>query len=334
MEQDEPMELEMKLDEFDGGACSAPPDLHDLFDLLAPVGEQRFFSEYWEAKPFLIRNRARSLAGLVNIGAIDSIIGGHVLRPSDLRAARGHQQIAADELFANGVADKQMVLGAFQDGYTLIFDQIDRHLPALAEVLYAWESSLQLPVRSNAYLTPRSSSGFHRHFDTHDVIVVQICGTKTWEVCDAPLPLPHEEQQPQSSHYGGLASLISRVELAPGDVLYLPRGHVHAASANRTETLHLSVSIRNRALREVLSNALRTRLLACPESRRSYLFHRDNVDDIRRAISAALDGTDLRAAMEEAARSFHHRRSHPHRRLKDIGSAQSIAAARTSAHQH
>lgn len=313
----------MTLDEFDGAGL-APVNLHDVFDLFAPVGRARFLAEYWERRPLLIRGRAGAMKDVAGIEAIDSVVGSRAIRRCDLRAARDHHQIPADELFVDGVADKQMILDAFEAGYTMVFDQVDRHVPALAQLLYSWESSLRLPVRANAYLTPRSSSGFHRHFDTHDVIVVQLHGIKTWEVCDAPLPLPHEEQQGDSSRCGGLASPMARVELAPGDVLYLPRGHVHAAAAERTDALHLSVSIRNRALREVALDALRTQLLASPTFRRSHVFGRDEVGHIRHALSELVERADLRTALEQAADVFHQRRQQPHRRLERIEAAQTI----------
>jgi lysine-specific demethylase/histidyl-hydroxylase NO66 len=205
-----------------------------------------------------------------------------------------------------------------------VFDKIDQHLPALASMLFRWEQDLKLPIRANAFYTPCGSSGFHRHYDTHDVIVIQVRGTKTWDVCDDPLPIPHEEQQRMSSHYAANARLIARVDLRPGDIAYLPRGFVHAAAASDTDTLHLSVSIRNRSLRDVLSVALRAKLLDDETHRRSVRLDFIDPEAILAAILADIDAIDIRAAMAEVRSGFLRQRVRSDRRLDAIDFSSSI----------
>ncbi len=315
----------MKLYEYDGRPGPRVPDGGDLFDLLSPVGRERFFTEYWQAKPLLIRDRAYgALDGVLDEHAIDALIGLRAMRPSDIRAVKNHEPIPSDDLFPDGVADKQGLLDAFASGHTLVFDKIDQHLPALASMLFRWEQDLKLPIRANAFYTPRGSSGFHRHYDTHDVIVIQVRGTKTWDVCDDPLPLPHEEQQRLSSHYASKARLIARIDLRPGDIAYLPRGFVHSAAASETDTLHLSVSIRNRSLRDVLSVALRARLLGSETHRKSVRLDSIDAEAIRSAILADIEAIDVRAAMADVRRGFLRQRVRSDRRLDAIGISKSI----------
>jgi lysine-specific demethylase/histidyl-hydroxylase NO66 len=310
------------LDVFDACGTDSGPDCSDLFDLLAPVGRDRFFAEFFERKPFLIRNGASdAMAQILDVDTLDSLIGSRTLWPSDLRVARDHVPLSREILFPEGPADRQAIFDAFAAGHTLIFDKIDQHVPALARMLYAWESDLRLPVRANAFLTPKYSSGFHRHYDTHDVIVVQLRGTKSWEFCDNPLPIPHEEQQRMSSHYGARASLIARIDMRPGDVAYLPRGYVHAASAIATDTLHLSVSIRNRSLREAVVVALEQRLLADERFRRGVRPGRLDGAEIIADLLAIAGEVDVVQAVSAADARFRRHRLRCDDRLRALSSA-------------
>ncbi len=308
-----------RLLEFDGRTQAEDTDFADLFALLAPIGREEFFNDYWEKTPFVIRGRAESsVRRVLDVADIDRVVGSRALRPTDLRAAKDHSTLGKAELFPEGVADKQAVLDAFRRGYSLIFDQVDRHLPPLAEALYAWESELGLQVRANAFLTPRASSGFHRHYDTHDVIVVQVHGRKTWDVCDSPLPLPHEEQQPQSSRWARDAELIARIEMTPGDLLYLPRGFVHAASADDTDSLHISVSIRNLALRDVCHSAIRELFEASPMWRKGFMPGRTRPESLQALLRSLPDDADLSAALDRIRTLFHSNRRKPENRLRRL----------------
>ncbi|MEH6416268.1 cupin domain-containing protein [Pseudomonas sp. CGJS7] len=317
--------MELQLDEFEAGPDDGGIDLADFHGLLAPVSAERFQAEYWQNKPLLIRGRLRrSIQRVLSLPLIDALLGQAVLRPTDLRASKDHHPAERDRLFPEGVADKQAVFDLFGEGYSLIFDQIDRHLPALGAVMYAWETALKQPVRANAFLTPRSSRGFNRHFDTHDVVVVQVHGSKVWDVCDSPLPLPHEDQQHLSSHHGARAALIRQVELQPGDVLYLPRGFVHGAQANAGDTLHLSVSIRNRALREVLAAGLREQVLRTPALKAGLRFDTDAAPRIKRELLAAVERIDVGAALADLGAAFLGQRQRVDNRLSEFEAARAL----------
>lgn len=316
-----------RLDEIDGRGQDQDSDFSDFFSLLQPIGRDTFYSRYWEKMPFLIRGRAeKSVRRVIDMIDIDTLIANSALRSTDLRAAKDHVTLPPRTLFPEGVADKQATLDAFMDGYSLIFDQIDRHVSALAAAMYAWETTLGQYVRANAFLTPRGFSGFHRHYDTHDVIVVQVYGNKTWDICDDPLPLPHEEQQSESRHWAKRANLIRQVDMAPGDLLYLPRGYVHAAEANDTDSLHISVSIRNLAMREVCLAALMAMIESFPEMRKGIVRGRIRTEDVRSVASDLPSRVDLRSALESLRIGFLGNRRSPENRLVRLQRTEMLTA--------
>ncbi|KNC47569.1 uncharacterized protein AMSG_02594 [Thecamonas trahens ATCC 50062] len=82
---------------------------------------------------------------------------------------------------------------------------------------------------ANLYWSPAGSPGFETHFDVMDVLVVHIAGAKTWRVYQpqVALPLPGDKARPAFESL----EVIGSFTLAPGDVLFLPRGFPHDAEA-------------------------------------------------------------------------------------------------------
>ena len=96
-------------------------------------------------------------------------------------------------------------------------------------------------------MTPASSRGFNPHYDVHDVIVIQIHGQKHWMIH----PPVHEDplrDQPWSDHADAVAAQAAGepaidATFSPGDVLYLPRGWIHSATALGGTSIHLTIGV-------------------------------------------------------------------------------------------
>jgi hypothetical protein len=104
------------------------------------------------------------------------------------------------------------------------------------------ENHFSHAAHANAYLTPGDSPGFTPHYDTHEVFVLQIAGNKRWRLFEPALTLPHRSQAFTPLGYV-LPSPILELELEPGDLLYLPRGYVHAAEALRGHSVHVTIGV-------------------------------------------------------------------------------------------
>ncbi len=102
---------------------------------------------------------------------------------------------------------------------------------------------------ANCYLTPPSSQAVPAHADDRDVLVIQLVGSKEWQVYETvpiPYPYPHEQvgkeglPVPNEVLKGPVA--ISTT-LRPGDVLYMPRGFVHQASCSDSLSFHVTIAL-------------------------------------------------------------------------------------------
>ncbi|MGA2843661.1 MAG: cupin domain-containing protein [Steroidobacteraceae bacterium] len=224
----------------------------DLTALLAPINPEDFFRDYWERKPLhLSRKDPHYYDTVLNNGDLESIISYPDLRYPAIQLARDGGYLAPEaftrdikhgtEVFA-AVADLERIQSEYRAGTTVVLAALQRLWMPVQELCAALENHISHPVHANAYLTPGGFPGFTPHYDTHEVFVLQIAGTKHWRVFDPPLKLPHRSQTFSPIGYN-LPAPILEFDLNPGDLLYLPRGYVHAANAVGGHSAHLTIGI-------------------------------------------------------------------------------------------
>lgn len=144
------------------------------------------------------------------------------------------------------LAAPNQVIDGYRRGATVVLQGLHLTDPALARFANNLALELDQPVQINAYLTPASARGLDVHFDYHDVFVVQLEGTKRWQVwspierCPEPISGKHAVPRPTPEELG---EPVLDLELAAGDVLYLPRGHPHAARTTDRTSSHLTVGV-------------------------------------------------------------------------------------------
>jgi hypothetical protein len=147
------------------------------------------------------------------------------------------------------------VRAALDDGYTIICNNIEKYLRPMSTLTHGVEVELNFPTHVNAYVTPPASRGFLPHYDHHDVLVLQIRGSKTWYFYgDDPVP-PHLMQQMHEVDPAVLPEPTS-LHLAAGDTLYLPRGRVHSAETTSEPSVHLTVGIHVPTVLTLLTHTL------------------------------------------------------------------------------
>jgi ribosomal protein L16 Arg81 hydroxylase len=224
----------------------------DATALLAPITLDDFVRDYWERKPLhLSRGDADYYDDVLTNAGLENIISHADLRYPAIQLAKSGSYLAAEaytrtikhgsESF-NGVPDLAQVQSEYRSGATVVLPALQRTWAPLRELCAALENEFSHPVHANAYLTPGDSPGFTPHYDTHEVFVLQIAGSKRWRVFAPPRPLPHRSQPFTPVGYV-LPSPLLELELNQGDLLYLPRGYVHAAHTSRGHSAHITIGI-------------------------------------------------------------------------------------------
>ena len=240
---------------------------------LLAVSPDAFATEYWDRQPLF--TRAAELPGrlddLFTAEAVDELVTHRGLRTPFVRMAREGTVLDPGRYTAPGglgaeIADQvsaDKVLDEFSRGATLVLQGLHRTWPPLADFTRQLIDDLGHPAQVNAYITPASARGFDPHYDVHDVFVLQIAGEKHWRI-HPPVHRQPLRDQPWTDHRPAVERqaqgdpAIDQV-FRPGDVLYLPRGWIHSATALGGTSIHLTIGVaaltRHDVLREAVAQA-------------------------------------------------------------------------------
>lgn len=227
----------------------------NLAKLLYPLQAEAFFRDCWEKRPQVIsRGEPDYYAGLLSLRDVDDLIA--FTRPKFLEPSAFRPGGAKSQSFVQGFLAEAdpfpltvyphvtEVHQAFTQGKTVIITALQHRKAAVARLCRDLESFFECSVHANMYLTPPGAQGFDPHFDSHEVFVLQVHGSKHWRLYGPAVDLPLEDEHGGSLPRDRIGPVTQEVFLNAGDLLYLPRGHVHEAFTSKELSLHLTVGIK------------------------------------------------------------------------------------------
>ncbi|MFI9330491.1 cupin domain-containing protein [Kitasatospora sp. NPDC052868] len=236
-----------------------PDDYFGLARLLHPLNVATFREENYEKKPLLIRHDDPSyFAELLTLSDVDRALHTSGNDLSDFRVVVDGKETPVAELGAGSTLTAvERIYDRYRAGSSLVLNGIQDRFPALNQLMRALGAEISARININTYLTPAGARGFKPHYDMHDVFIVQVHGTKRWQLFGAPLPLPLRSQ-PYDRSAPEPTQPVSEFELHAGDVLYLPRGTVHAGTSTDEASLHLTIGIHPILWSNVVAEALQS----------------------------------------------------------------------------
>jgi ribosomal protein L16 Arg81 hydroxylase len=221
-----------------------PVRITDLARAIAPVSVESFFAEYFEKKHLVVRHDDPGyFNALLDVADIDQVLTQTIVPVEDLSMVNNGTAISPEEISQDsGYIDPVLVSQKFAEGGTIILPQLQRRLPKLAAFCRALETVFSCDVQTNIYLTPDNAQGFRTHYDSHDVVVLQTHGSKTWKIYESPLSLPLRSQAFTPNGFVP-GEVIDTFTLHAGDMCYVPRGVVHDAIATDEMSLHITTGL-------------------------------------------------------------------------------------------
>lgn len=215
--------------------------------LLHPISVETFLAEIWAKTHYHVARHCADYFETVLPGPslTEDLVAVFCQESSALRLMRETDKKGADSYrLDDGSLDLAGIRNDFADGYTIVLDGVERHIRAIAALSQSIEVELNFPVQVNAYITPPRSQGLVPHYDDHDVLILQIQGSKTWHIYEGA-DVPPREIQREKDKAVAIEDLPSPIDLQleAGDVLYLPRGKVHEAETNSEPSIHLTVGV-------------------------------------------------------------------------------------------
>ena len=240
--------------------------------LIDPIEPTTFFTEFYERKPLLIeRQQPSKFESLLSIDAIDRYLSTTTPCSSDVFLVDAARELKPEDYsFPNsdppGRIDLPRAYQLFGTGATISLSQLHERLPPLAALCRAVEKTFSSHFQTNIYLSPPEAQGFKTHFDSHDVFVLQVSGSKLWTLYDTGIVLPLRGQgfDPEKHTPGPPTRDFT---LHAGDLFYCPRGLYHSARSTDQASLHITLGLIGKTWADVMIEAVSAACLASPAFR-------------------------------------------------------------------
>ena len=240
--------------------------------LIDPIRPSAFFAEFYEREPLLIeRQQPTKWASLLSIDAIDHYLATTTPCQPDVFLVDAARDLKPDDYaFPDsdppGRIDLPRAYQLFASGATISLSQMHERVAPLARLCRAMEKTFSSHFQTNIYMSPPNAQGFKTHFDSHDVFVLQVSGSKHWTLYDTAIVLPLRGQAfDPEKHTPGPAT--REFTLHAGDLFYCPRGLYHSACSTDETSLHITLGLIGKTWADVMIEAVSAACLASPALR-------------------------------------------------------------------
>jgi ribosomal protein L16 Arg81 hydroxylase len=268
--------------------------------LIAPISPEEFRARYWEREPLIIHRTAPDYYGdLFTVEDFDQAVAhspNFLKTVNAIKSGTSHKTPSVEGL--------ETTLADMRDGGTLIADHLETRDPKLGLLCRLMEAQLNHRFQTNLYLTPPHGKSSIPHWDNHDVFVLQVLGHKNWKVEKGRRAFPRKgERMGDGREFRGETTSFT---LRQGDLIYIPRGFMHAAECGTEPSLHISLGLIPYFLEDLLFATINAAIQhdARLHSALSLGFMGDDTGTIARQIKSALSGISNDAFLSAVVSQF------------------------------
>jgi hypothetical protein len=208
--------------------------------LLAPIGVEDFRANYFEQKTLLVQRGDPDYYGdLFSVQDFDRVVASS---PSYVKTADAKTKMLGMHP-GETASGLEKTIGEMREGATLVLDSLHLHDAKLGLLCRILDHELGHRHQTNLYLTPPNGQGFTPHWDNHDVFILQVMGSKHWRLerqHRRMLPYHDEKIADDARDFVGEPHSFT---LNQGDMVYIPRGYVHAAECGPEPSLHITLGL-------------------------------------------------------------------------------------------
>jgi ribosomal protein L16 Arg81 hydroxylase len=228
-----------------------------LSSLVAPTAVEEFHSRYWERRPLVVHRKDPDYYyGLFSLQDFEESI---TRAPDYVKIANAatNKGVSYKGVVTEGL---EAVLRDMRAGDSLVLDQVHNREPKLGLLCRVLAAELGHKFQTNLYLTPSSGKGFKPHWDNHDVFILQTVGSKNWNIEKQRRVVPGKGET-MSEEDRELRGDLDSFVLEQGDLIYIPRGFVHAAECGLEPSLHITVGVNGVFWDDLLYAAIKAAIL-------------------------------------------------------------------------
>jgi len=181
---------------------------------------------------------------LLSWQAINDILSLNILDELTFRVARDGRDIPPS-LYRQthgkvDLIDSRKLHALLKQNASIGLNRVHTLSPPIRRLAVELERALGQKVNVNSYMTFGPGGAFAMHYDSHDVLVLQVHGSKHWFIYEQPeaFPIEYDRKSKPTPR-----EVEFETVLQAGDVLYVPRGTYHRAAVTDTDSVHLTFGI-------------------------------------------------------------------------------------------
>ena len=213
-----------------------------LEDLIEPLTTDAFSNLLaTRALTFRRAEGANRFSGLLDWEALRQIVQHCAVPPRHLSITR--DSAGVPEAFYR---DADKVSGAKLDalmrsGASLAVEFVEPYVPAVAALCADIGAKRAEQVWATAIATTGTGGAFKTHYDSFDLVVLPLEGSKRWRIFSPTVAFPVTPMSPRAKPSD---TLVFDEVLRPGDFLVVPSGYWHRCENGEGLSLHCSISLR------------------------------------------------------------------------------------------
>lgn len=240
--------------------------------LFAVTDLEGFLAEFWPRKATVTHGslaRFESLSSLPELSSVSAVLAAF---SEPVMVMMPDERDESSTVKVDGRAARKL----YENGMALCFSSVDAAMPEVSRWLQAIRIELGLPSATYAralIYAAKPGAGNKPHYDANANIVVQLQGTKRWQIApnshvidptdrwamtSPHLPPELDARSPRMPRE--MPSDATSIDLVPGSVLFVPRGYWHATDVCSEDTLALNFTYSQPTWAEVVTAALLSRL--------------------------------------------------------------------------
>ena len=161
--------------------------ISDLKSFVGPLGQTEFLTLLRERKlAFFPGCGSRRFETLLNWETLNYLLDSATLPLAALRVLRESDPIPTNIYVRQGRVDVAALSKLLDRGVSLIFNMLHEHVPALRALCKNLARDTLEPIKAAAVVTSGRGGALECHYDPEDLIILQIAGTKRWQVFNSP----------------------------------------------------------------------------------------------------------------------------------------------------
>lgn len=228
-------------------------------DILAPIRPEDFLENSFGREALYLPGPNarfdgvlswRGVTGLLNMSALWSattlklVLDGRNVQPEEY-CITGHSRDGA----TIAQPDPERVQALIRQGATVSLNRVETMIPEIAAIAAGLQCWFDGETVCDIDCSRGGHQGFQSQFNMHDVFLLQVDGTKSWNIYEGTfeetvdLEGYRPNSFPDSHHATARGKVEAQITMTPGDVLYIPRGRYHDALASSEASLHMTFGI-------------------------------------------------------------------------------------------